>query len=384
MVVLLKIQLKRVMNLAVSDSYFYLWTKYSKIRYYRYNKKVFIVREDWYIKSEEEVLRSFRSNESGHSDEDAKARLREYGRNVLPKGKRKTIFHIFFSKFLSPITLILIAAAIFSLIVGEMIDSIFIGIVILLDAVLGTFQEWKAEETANSLQKIIKETAIVLRNKEAVEISTEELVIGDIILLDSGDKVPADARLIHSTNLLVNQAFLTGESTAIHKNHEKMNSKKSISEMNNIVFAGSLVTTGRGTAVVVATGGDTEIGKIAQNVLATKSTKSPLTIRMDKFVKQISIMVGILAIVLVFILYIKGFAPKEIFFSVVALSISVVAITSGVGSPSNVLLLKLLFIIFFKPSILIILSRDRLICVSFNKPNFVAQCNINSKISAGL
>lgn len=282
-------------------------------------------KKDWYQLDFQNVEKEWNTNiEKGLTEKEASKRLEQYGKNELPKSKQKKIITVFGSQFLNPLVLILIVTGIISVFANEVVDALFILFVILSDAILGTFQEWKAEKSAAALQNMIKIKTTVLRNQELISIDSENLVPGDIIHLESGDKIGADIRLSHVANLQIDEAFLTGESIATTKQKETIQKEVGLSEQKNMGFAGSTVLSGRGTGIVVATGPYTELGKIAHHVTNSDSSKTPLVIRMEKFTKQISILVIMIAIILTFVLYLKGTAPREIFFTVVALSISAI------------------------------------------------------------
>lgn len=278
----------------------------------------------WYQLDKEELEKQLDTNKNGLTTKEANFRISKYGKNELPKAKEKKLGIVFLSQFLNPLVFILIITGIISLLAQEYIDAIFILFVILSDAILGTFQEWKAEKNAASLQNMIEIKSKVLRNGKLVEIDSDNLVPGDIIHLESGDKISADVRFTHIANLTVDEAFLTGESIATTKQTEALSSQVILAEQVNMGFAGSTVLSGRGTGIVVATGTNTELGKIAHTVNNKNETKTPLVIRMEKFTTQISILIIMIALVLTFILYMKGTAPREIFFTVVALSISAI------------------------------------------------------------
>jgi len=280
--------------------------------------------KEWYKLNIGEVISSFESNINGLDEKEALSRLKKYGKNVLPKGKKDTLFKVFIRQFNNPIIYILIATIILSFFIGELVDALFIVVVILLDSILGTIQEWKAEKSAESLQNLIKVEANVLRNGKEIVVEAENLVIGDIVVLDSGDKVPADMRIINSNNLSVNEAILTGESIPSEKDEKIINEDKQTLERSNMLFAGTTVTRGRAIGIVIATGIDTEIGGITNQVLLTEKSKAPITIRMEQFTKQIGIFTGIISIIMGLILYYEGYAIKEIFFSIVALSVSAI------------------------------------------------------------
>lgn len=296
---------------------------------------------DWYKLSVEEVIKFFDSNIKGLNSKEAELRLIKYGKNRLPKKKKSTPLKTFLRQLNNPIIYILIVAILLSLFIGDFTEAIFILIVILLDAGLGTIQEWKAEKSAETLQDLIKIKSNVLRDKKETVISAEDIVIGDIVILDSGDKIPADIRIIDSNNLSVNESILTGESIASEKDEKIINVDTQVLERSNMLFAGTTVTRGRAIGIVVSTGIETEIGLIANQVLLTETSKPPITIRMEEFTKQIAIFTGVVAILIGIMLYYKGYIIKDIFFSIIALSVSAipeglpVALTLALSVGSN-------------------------------------------------
>ena len=278
--------------------------------------------DKWYLKDSKEVIKALNSNINGLSNKEAKKRQKQYGLNILPKKKSDSIFKILFRQLTDPIVLLLVVTVVFSFIIGEIVDACAIIFIILVDLILGTFQEWKAEKTAESLQNLIKDRVIVLRDNEEVEIDSSEVTIGDIVLLESGDQVSADLRLIEAHNLQIDESILTGESVSVTKTTAKLEGETGLSDQKNMVFAGSTVITGRAKGVVVGIALNTEIGKIADSVSKSKDEASPLTIRMNKFSKQISLLVIIIAIIIALILFTKGVSGTEIFLSVIALAVS--------------------------------------------------------------
>lgn len=278
--------------------------------------------QESYKKSIEEILTETKSSFDGLSNEEIQARLEKNGKNVLPKKKRDSIFKLFIKELVSPIELILIVTVIVSLIAGEAIDAIAILFIILLDVCMGTYQENKALKSAEALSNMIKTKTKVLRNGKEIQIDSEDIVVGDIIILESGSKITADLRIIEASNLQVDESVLTGESVTVSKNSDVINNDVILADRKNMLFAGCSVITGRSKAVVVGTGVNTEIGKIAKQVSETKEEKTPLTIRMEKFTKQISILIVIVAIISAVVLYFNGYETKSIFLSVVALAVS--------------------------------------------------------------
>lgn len=272
--------------------------------------------------NEEEIFEKLHTNHNGLKDKEVKQRIQKFGLNELPKKKKDSIFKIFFSQFCNSITIIMIVACILSFYVNEVVDALAIIFIILIDAIMGTIQEWKANKSADALASMIKVKSTVIRNGKEIVVDASELTIGDIVLLESGVKISADARIISCSNLTIDEAVLTGESVASVKNSLPSN-KTSISDSKNMVYAGTSVITGRGTVVVTAIGNKTEIGKIASKVIETEDTPSPLSIRMNKFTKQISMLIIFIAILLVVLLALKGgYKPEEILMNVIGLAVS--------------------------------------------------------------
>ena len=278
--------------------------------------------EKWYNLKIDDVILKLKSSEDGLTEKEANDRLKKYGTNELPRKKTDGFFKIFGRQLLDPIVILLIITVVFSLIINEVIDAIAISFIVLVDLVIGTFQEWKAEKTAESLSNLIKVKCKVLRDGKEEEIDSSELVIGDIVLLESGNKISADLRIIECHNLQIDESILTGESVNIVKTNHILGEKSSLGDRKNMAYAGTSVVTGRAKAIVVNTGINTEIGKIATKVSNTKEAKSPLTIRMEKFSKQISILVIIIAIIITVVLIYKQVPGTEVFLSVIALSVS--------------------------------------------------------------
>ncbi len=277
----------------------------------------------FYAEDIDSLLRDVNTTREGLTDTEALERLKKYGKNELPKKKPDGIIKIFFRELLDPIVLILLVAIIASLVIGEKVDAIAISFIVLIDLLMGTFQENKANHTAMALSNLVKEKVKVLRNNKEVEIESNLLVVGDIIILSSGDKIGADVRLIEAHNFTVDESILTGESLPVEKDVAKLVDKDlSITDQNNMVFAGTSVITGRAIGVVVGTAITTEIGKIADTLNKTKEEKSPLTIRVEEFSKQITFIIIGIAIVITLLLFSKGISYNEIFLSVIALSVS--------------------------------------------------------------
>ena len=277
----------------------------------------------YYNKKIEDLMKQLETSNNGLTSDEAKTRIAKYGKNVIPKKKKDSIIKIFFSEFKDPIVILLLFAALASLIVNEVLDATAIMFIILVDAIMATYQENKANTTAESLSNLIKVKIKVIRNGIVEEIVSDDLTVGDYVVLESGEKIPADMRLVETHNFMVDESILTGESVQVSKDSALINKENvSINEQSNMVFSGTNVVTGRAKAIVVAVGLNTEIGKIANSINTTKEEKSPLTIRVDKFSKQISVLVLVIAIIITVISIVKGLPHHEIFLSVVALAVS--------------------------------------------------------------
>lgn len=265
-----------------------------------------------------EILENYNTSIDGLSEKEVKKRLSKYGLNELPKEKDKPLYKIFFESLKDPIIYVLIMCTMLSFLVGETLDGVAILFIIMVDAVVSTIQEFKANKNSEALKNLIKVKVKVIRDAKHCEIDSSLVVPGDIIILESGSKIPADCRIIESNNLTVDESILTGESIAVSKSD-----KSSINNITNCcLYAGCSVLTGRAQAVVSSTGINTEVGKIAQKVTSTEESKSPLTIRMEKFSKQITLIIVIIAVIIAIILFNKDYKPLEIFLAVVALSVS--------------------------------------------------------------
>ena len=277
----------------------------------------------FYKKETDEVLKELNTSSEGLSSKEVCTRTLEYGKNILPKKKKDSVFKIFFNEFKDPIIILLLFAILASLIVGEIVDAIAILFIILVDIIMATYQENKANNTAEALENLVTVKTKVIRNGKLETIDSKDLTIGDYVILESGDKISADLRVIESSNLTVDESVLTGESITVEKNNLIVNKENAtINEQTNMLFSGTNVVTGRAKAVVVKIGIETEIGKIALSIHNTKEEKSPLTIRVEKFSKQISLLVLAIAVVLTVLLILKDVPYDEIFLSVIALAVS--------------------------------------------------------------
>lgn len=253
-------------------------------------------------------------------------RLKIYGVNRLPQAARPTWWKVAFRQFQSPFVYILAVAAIVSLGIGEFIDASFIFGVLCLNAAIGGFQEWKAEQSAQSLQKLLQVRAMVEREGRVYEIDAEDIVPGDIVWLESGNRVPADLRLLMTHGFKVDESLLTGESSSVLKNSDWIGDESTpVADRKNMAYAGSIVAHGRSRGVVVATGMVTEIGSLAKVMMSADSGRPPLIIRMERFSKTLAwiVMIVILIVGTLGVL-VQGYGLIDMFMFGVALAVAVI------------------------------------------------------------
>ena len=251
--------------------------------------------KDFYLLTKEEVLKQFDVTTQGHSKEKAANILEKKGPNVLQEGKRKSTLEVFISQFADLLVIILIVAAIISMVSGNVESTIVIFAVILMNAILGTVQHKKAEKSLDSLKSLSSPNVKVVRDGLKIEIPSREVVPGDIVLLEAGDMVVADGRIIENFSLQVNESSLTGESTNVDKQAVDLTGEVPLGDRVNMVYSSSLVTYGRASIVITATGMDTEIGKIASLMNATKEKKTPLQISLDQFSSRLAMVIMIIS-----------------------------------------------------------------------------------------
>jgi Ca2+-transporting ATPase len=283
------------------------------------------VLNDAFSRSTDHVLQELDASRIGLTQEQVSERLSQYGRNALPRAMPPGLTYIFISQFRSPLIYVLAAAALLSVFIEEYSDAGFITAVLMINAIIGTIQEYSAQKAATALQQLVTTISRVLRSGETYEINSEELVPGDIVLLESGDRIPADLRLISSHDLDINESLLTGESMPVSKNAEVVLDQEAfLGDRKNMVFAGSLVERGRGTGVVAATGLDSELGHIAADVLSRKAAKAPLMLRMERFTHRVALLVGLAAMIMAIVSLNRGMPFDEIFLLAVALAVSAI------------------------------------------------------------
>jgi P-type Ca2+ transporter type 2C len=247
----------------------------------------------WHALAPDQVLHRLRTDpHSGLTSAEVAGRLAQSGPNELRKEEKTSPWSLFLGQFKNLLILILLAATVLSLLVGEWVDAVMIAVIVFLSAVLGFVQEYKAEQALEALKKMLSPTISVLRDGKEEEVPSRDLVPGDIILLEAGDKIPADARMVEVRSLNCDEAALTGESVPVRKEATALGEKTPTSEQVNMVFAGTIVTYGRGKAVVTSTGMNTEFGRIAEEVAAAETKKTPL----EKRTEEIGRWLGILSL----------------------------------------------------------------------------------------
>ncbi len=292
----------------------------------------------WHAMDPSDVLRSLDANEGGLTSENAAARLRSAGPNILPRKTPAGLWHISLRQFKSPLIYVLAFAAGLSAAVGDAKDALFIAFVLVVNAAIGVVQEWRAARSSEALQNLLRIRAVALRDGELAEIDAEEVAPGDIVWIESGNRVPADIRLLETTGLEADESLLTGESLAVHKHAERQEDPDAaLADRRNMAFAGSVVQRGRGRGVVTATGRSTAIGRLAEHILFAEETVPPLLQRMEKFSLWVAVGLVFVSLVLAAIgIFIQGRPVPEMFFFVVALAVS--AIPEGLPAALTVVL----------------------------------------------
>jgi Ca2+-transporting ATPase len=280
----------------------------------------------WHAEPAEAVLAVWKTSETGLSEAEVERRRHEYGPNVLPERGPSPLWRIVLRQFASPLIYILVAAAVVSASIGDIKDAAFIAVVLTLNAIIGAYQEWQAEQSSHALKKLLRMHANVERDGEVREIKAEEVVPGDVLWLESGNRVPADIRLLSAQGLEVDESLLTGESLAVRKSSDWIGAEgATLADRQNMTFAGSLVARGRAKGVVVATGTATSVGQLALDVMGSGGGKPPLLERMERFTNYVAVgtlaaagVIGLLGILL------GGYTLVETFFFVVALAVAAI------------------------------------------------------------
>lgn len=278
----------------------------------------------WYSKDPQEIFQILHSDEHGLSQTEALKRLDLYGPNKLPEEKREGLWIIFFRQFQSPLIYILFTACVIIFLMGEIVDASIILAILIFNSIIGTIQEGRAQNTLVALKKFVETKATILRENNEIIVPDTEVVPGDIIVLQEGERIPADARVLVSHGLNTDEAAITGESTPKHKIIEPITEKDlPDADQKNIVFKGTNIVSGNGKALVVATGAETVIGKIARQI-ATIDAEIPLKKDIRNLSRVIIIAVAIISVILFILGISSGKTVEEMFATVVSLAVSVI------------------------------------------------------------
>ena len=299
--------------------------------------------ENWYNLSVEETTKKLETDlKNGLSDAEVTARREKYGTNELKAKRKQTLIEKFLAQFKDFMIIILIIAAIVSGIVGVQegegfTDSIIILIVVVVNAIIGVAQESKAEKSLEALQKMSSHVAKVMRNGKLVVVQSAELVPGDVVILDTGDFIPADLRITEAVNLKSQESALTGESLAVEKEVDKIDEKEvGVGDRTNLLFSSSLITYGRGKGIVVETGMNTEVGKIATMINETEEGETPLQAKLNSLGKILGCAALVICVIIFIVGLVYGKEPVHMFMS--AVSLAVAAIPEGLAAVSTIVL----------------------------------------------
>ena len=253
---------------------------------------------EWHSKETKDVLSELRTSEKGLSREEADRRLEEFGYNELEGRKKVTPLQIFLRQFKDIFVIILLIATAISFLIGEAIDGAIIAVIVILNAVVGFYQEYRSEKALEAMKKLTAPKARVLRDGKEVIIPAREIVPGEVVLLEAGDRVPADGRLLEVVDLKADEAILTGESTPVNKDLGVVDEKAPVNDRKNSVFMATHMSYGRGKAVITATGMNTEFGKIAEMVQTMEEKETPLKQKLERFAKKLGILIIGLCVVI--------------------------------------------------------------------------------------
>ena len=281
--------------------------------------------KNYYQLSAEETMKELNGSTDPLTDEQVREHKEKYGPNELVEGKKKTVLQIFLEQYKDFLVIILIIAAIVSGFMGDAESAAVILIVITMNAILGTVQTVKAEQSLASLKKLSGPEAKVLRGGNVVQIPSSEVTVGDIVMLDAGDYIPADGRIIECTSLKVDESALTGESLGVDKMTDVIDQDEvPLGDRVNMVYSGSFVTYGRGSFVVTGIGMETEVGKIASLLKTTSEKKTPLQVNLDQFGQKLSILILVFCAILFGISIFRGDNIGDAFLFAVALAVAAI------------------------------------------------------------
>lgn len=279
---------------------------------------------EYYQLPGQEVMKKVNGSEEPLTAAQVREHQEKYGRNELAEGKKETIFHIFLGQYKDFLVMILIVAAIVSGLLNDVESAVVILVVITVNAILGTLQTVKAEQSLESLKKLSGPEAKVLREGNIVQIPSAEVTVGDIVLLDAGDYIPADGRLLECASLKVDESALTGESLGVEKSTDPVSGEVPLGDRTNMVYSGCFATYGRGTFLVTAIGMNTEVGKIAGLLNKTSEKQTPLQMNLDQFGKKLSIIILIFCAILFGIQVMRGGDIGDAFLFAVALAVAAI------------------------------------------------------------
>ena len=280
----------------------------------------------WHAMPADEVVEQMKTNtQDGLGPDEIIERLEKYGKNEIPKGKKRSAWMRLFMQFHNALIYILIAAAVITALMDHWIDTWVILAVVIVNALIGFIQEGKAEKALEGIKEMLSLEAVVMRGGEKRTIDAEELVPGDIVLLKSGDKIPADIRLIKSKDLRLEESPLTGESTSVDKTTEPADEDAIIGDQSSMAFSGTSVTYGKARGVVVFTGQETEIGKINRMISEVQQITTPLLQQIEKFGKWLSLIIlTVSALFFAFGYFIREYPVSEIFLAVIGLIVAAI------------------------------------------------------------
>jgi len=280
---------------------------------------------NWHLKKINEVYKDLNSSHEGLSSDEVEKRIETYGFNELIEAKKKTVFMMFLDQFKDFMIMILVVAAVVSGIIGELVDTIAIVVIVILNAIIGFVQEYRAEQAMKALKQMAAPSALTLRNNNVSTISASELVPGDIVYLEAGRIVPADIRLTETAQLKIEEAALTGESVPVEKNiHTLTDESVSLGDRKNLAFKGTTVSYGRGTGIVVDTGMETELGRIATLLQEEKEVKTPLQKRLARFGQRLGIVVLAICAIVFIAGLLRGEAPLLMFLTAISLAVAAI------------------------------------------------------------
>ena len=271
-----------------------------------------------------ELYHTLSTSERGLTSSEAEKRLEGYGKNEIREKEKISPVNIFLSQFTSPVVWVLIVAILISFAVDHKIDAVVISIILLINAVFGFIQEYKAEKAIEALKKLASLKAVVIRDNKEGEVDATELVPGDVVLLETGDKIPADARLVESISLATEEASLTGESVPISKQVDVLPKATQVADRTNIVYSGTAIVRGRGKAVVTETGSKTQIGRIAKMIETEKKSMTPLQKQLKRFAKSLSLLVLGICVIIFSVGMLKGENLFQMFLTSVSLAVAAI------------------------------------------------------------